>query len=171
MSIFVYILGLFYVLQPKEPWDGLYKNEAAAVAQAAVAAPFPGNDGWREAAATLLVMGLQESHFIPDSIGDHGASIGMWQINPDTAGVSKDDLLDYDSAAHVAIRLIHTSFLICKKRPLEERLGWYALGGSGCNGRLELSRYRMHLVKKLLRENPYYPEVTGVTEVILTAQN
>lgn len=103
-------------------------------------------------AAIMVVTAYQESRFdehpcsrLKEYDCDGGAVWGKWQTwkhwGPPTA--------------ETAAKLLHDSFRICAKHPLEERLGWYAAGGAGCEKRLDLSRYRMGLVAKVMREVPY----------------
>jgi hypothetical protein len=83
---------------------------------------------------------------------DNGAGFGLFGMHAATLGrkVPEDAL----GQVQAEIELLQTSFRICAKHPLEERLGWYMFGSNGCEHRLELSKYRMHQAARILRANP-----------------
>ena len=142
------------------PWEDTLPDTAEAFAQAADVDPLGGISGHPNVpltAAILVVMGWQETRFDPNAIGDGGGSMGILQVSPQTAGLddrTAGDLLLPDRAAGIALEVIHQSFSICRKQPLERRLSWYAAGGSGCERRWELSEYRMRMAERLVREHP-----------------
>jgi hypothetical protein len=107
-------------------------------------------------AALMVVMTWHESRFRENQVGDSGASIGVAQVASFwTKTVCKDDdLADLSQNIDCSLKLLHISFEICRSHPIEDRLAWYAAGGSGCEKRLELSRFRMHQVARLMREHP-----------------
>lgn len=145
------VLGFLFILRPVEPWDGLYVNEARAIAHAAEMNPLPG-EGKLATAAILTVMAYQESRLDPTAMHDNGAGYGLFGTHMATSGATKEELQDLDRSASIALRLIHTSFHICRRHPVKERLGWYAAGGIGCDRRLDLSRYRMTMAMGLMGE-------------------
>ena len=151
---------------PEVSWADTYETTAEKIAEAAVANPLL-NDPLHTA-ATMVVIGWHESRFRPDVVGDHGASFGLFQVNSWTArdvGCSKDDLLDPDKASECALKLLHVSFGVCHRHPLDERLAQYAYGHD-CEHRLELSRHRMHAAAKLVKKHPLV-HVAQVAEVPL----
>jgi hypothetical protein len=118
---------------PSAPWAYSYGETSTAIADAANADPLSHDpDGAVKTAAILIALAKHESDFHPNAIGDHGASLGLFQIQPPTAKVDGTLLLVPRTAAPVAIDLIRTSFRVCGKRPWEERLAWYAAGGNRC---------------------------------------
>lgn len=145
-----WILVLMTQLEPKTPWVDTYPKTAAAIAEAAKRDPlFAGDEGITRTAVTLVSLAWFESKFQPDAMGDKGKSCGAFQIQPSTSGLSCDVLRDPDLAAPEAIRLMRQSFRICRARPLEERLAWYAGGSASCDRGLRHSRHRMALARNL----------------------
>jgi len=134
---------LFYVvwhwmaaLVPSAPWVDTYPQTARAIVDAC--------DNDMRCAAVLTAIAYHESRFKADAVGDHGQSLGLFQVskhwNPgDTP----------EEQARVAAQLVRRSFAVCRGKPLEERLGWYASGGLSC-GRPESSRIRMGLAARLM---------------------
>lgn len=116
---------------------------AEAIARAA--------DGDPRLAATLVAVGWGESRFQTDAVGDHGQSVGPWQISRYwKPGETVEE------QAMTAARLIRLSWRVCKSRPLADRLAWYAAGGAGCpEAGVKASQWRMRLAAKLYRETPY----------------
>lgn len=123
-------------------WAASYPATAQEIADTAEARPLDGSADLM--ARVLTVQAFRESRFhgIPCTARwdcDHGASVGKWQTwrgwGPPTA--------------ETAAKLVQRSWSVCRHRPKEERLGWYARGGTGCDERLELSRSRMREVEKL----------------------
>ncbi len=155
-----FILSLMSLLQsPSAPgvtWD--YAPVATAIAHAAEKDPLWPRDagGVERTVDTLVSFAFFESNFQADAVGDEGGSIGLFQINPVTAGVSADALTDPEFAAETAIRLLRVSMTICRERPESERYAWYAHGGSGCSskaGRLK-SQHRYWKAEWLQRTRP-----------------
>jgi hypothetical protein len=139
---------------PDVPWADTYDTTAAKIAEAAANNPLL-NDPLHTA-STMVVIGWHESRYRPDVVGDHGASFGLFQVNAWTAkdvGCSKEDLLNPNKSAECALKLLHVSFSVCKRRPITERLAQYAYGHD-CDHRLELSRYRMKTAAKLVKKIP-----------------
>lgn len=118
---------------------------APAIVAASFAHPLPGDDGEARMAAVLVAIAWRESRFSPGAVGDHGASIGAWQISRHWhPGATVADHADR------AAELVQESWRVCRARPASERLGWYASGGAGCDG-LGASRGRMALAMRLFR--------------------
>lgn len=151
---------------PEVPWADTYAMTASKIAEAASTNPLL-NDPLHTA-GTMVVIGWHESRYRPDVVGDHGASFGTFQVNQWTArdiGCSKEDLLNPDKSAECALKLLHVSFEVCKRRPLSERLAQYAYGHD-CDHRLELSRYRMKAVTKLVKKIPLVHKAPPVAELV-----
>ncbi len=121
---------------------------------------FLGSDGPMRTAALLLAIAFVESRFNPTAIGDHGASFGLFQIQPPTAHLHANALLLPRDAAPVAIKLVKTSLRVCGEYGWHERLGWYGAGGNGCKeaGR-RATRPHMMLFDQIVEDNPM-PSVT-----------
>ncbi len=83
-------------------------------------------------AADLVALAYHESKFDPSAVGDKGASLGLYQIQPTTAQAPKAELFDTWEATRHAVRLTRMSKSICRSRPSRERWNWYAGGSSGC---------------------------------------
>jgi hypothetical protein len=130
------------------PWRDTLPETAQAIATVADARPLPGSDA-RQTAAVLVVMAFRESAFQLDAVGDGGAARGLWQVHAGTLG--HPVATDAEAQAWDALGLLDTSWRICSKHPLADRIGWYAAGGVGCERRLGLSRFRMSEVARLLR--------------------
>lgn len=144
-----WVLSAMHALVPRAPWLDSYPSTALAIAAASESAPlFAGDAGPRRTAALLLAVARHESSFDPAALGDRGASVGLFQVNPSTAEKSRAELLDPASAAPVAAELLRRSMRACAARPLPERLSWYAGGGPSCPatpGALRASREMMSI--------------------------
>lgn len=156
-SIWVFALMTAIRLQFGEalaPWSDTYGETAVSIAKGCASAPLAG--GGRDWCSALLVeMAWHESRFNQKASHDGGAGYGLFGMQEGTLGRKIPE--DTDGQVRAEIELLQTSFRICAKRPLEDRLGWYAAGGNGCEQRLELSKYRMHAAAQLLRANPLEP--------------
>ena len=150
-----WILTLMLALVPGSPYEGTFAATAAAIDQAAHEAPlYPGEDGPARTAAQLVALAWFESRFDPKAVGDHGNSLGLFQVgvsNLASLGIERDDLFDPKKAADAALRMIRTSFVVCRVRPKEERLAHYAAGGPDCSKGGNESRHRTALAARLLR--------------------
>jgi hypothetical protein len=148
--------GLSDIDKTEHRWAETYPLTAAAIADASVRGPlFKGEDGPKKTAALLTAWAYHESRFDPKALGDHGTALGLWQIHHSTVpDVPRDNLFDAAEAAIVARNLMHQSFRICSSFPLEERGGWYAAGGEGCQeaGRKK-SRVRIGLAMRIVKED------------------
>ena len=150
-----WVLVLITSMTAKEPgplpWIDFLPVEAEAIAEDAAAHPYPGASPALSAALDV-VMGWHESRFNPRAEHDHGAGYGLFGTHAATLGRQvPEDVVGQVGALH---ELMTTSFTICRDRPLEERLGWYAAGGDGCERRLGLSRGRVWEAQRLLRAHP-----------------
>lgn len=146
--IFVWMVSL----APSTPWRDTYESTAITMALTVeTEEPLYQNDDTRiRTAATLVALARYESVFDPNAWGDrgHGDSHGLYQQQ--RFGL----LSDVGEATAVALSQIRISMRICRGRPVEERLTWYAAGGNGCESRdgVAKSRHRMTLAKKLAGE-------------------
>ena len=132
-------------------WSDTYGETAVAVAKGCESAPLSG--GGSDWCAVLLVeQAWHESRFNARASHDHGAGFGLFGMQAGTLGRRVPE--DVAGQVMAEIGLLQTSFRICARHPLDERLGWYAAGGNGCERRLELSKYRMHEAARLLRAHP-----------------
>lgn len=173
-------LAIMAVLVPKAPWTDSYPREAEAFVTAAERDPlFKGPRGVERTIDYELSVASFESVFDPSAKGDRGASLGLFQITPATAKPYQgqahalravwgdtfdpwrpvsEELLEPEGAAPLAIRLMRVSFWICRDRPRDERLGWYAAGGFGCRGVRE-SKHRVNRALWIARAFPAPLEV------------
>jgi hypothetical protein len=152
-SLAAWLLFILTRLEPSASWQDTYVETAFSIADAAEERPL--FHGPRGAAATALLLASVakfESDFDPGAVGDHGASLGLFQVN--RVHASERELLTPGSAARVARDLMAVSMRICRARPLVERLGWYAWGRDGCDHALEKSRHRFELAQRLMRDYP-----------------
>lgn len=120
-----WILALMIALQPAAPWRSSYDATAQAIADVTrdEAPLFAGADGRARTAAVLVSVAWFESTFKPGATGDHGRSHGLFQVQ---GHGTLDDPHDATRAALVELR---ASLHVCRKRPLAERLAFYAGGG------------------------------------------
>ena len=119
------------------------------------------SEGDAEHAAVLVALAAREGHFNPDAVAaDHaGYSWGLYQIHESNfgwLGITWDDATSALSSSPIALRLVEESRRVCRARPEEERLAWYAAGGPTCDvpEGLADSRNRVALEKWLLRTSP-----------------
>jgi hypothetical protein len=127
-ALATWILGLLVVLQPNAPWKATYEQTAKAIAQVVEEEPplFEGDMGKYKSAALMSSLAWFESTLNPSATGDHGVSHGLFQVQ------GHGDLRDPLDAARASYAMVRQSFRICKARPIEERLAWYAAGGYDC---------------------------------------
>lgn len=156
-----WILSLMIALQPAAPWRDTYEDTAKAIASVVneEAPLFAGKDGREKSAALLVALAWAESRFDPKAVGDHGRSVGLYQIFhtnlPTAEGFGRAEILGNAlNATKVAHRMLKQSMRVCGKRPVEERLGWYASGDAACSKGLSESRFRVGLALKAYRAHP-----------------
>lgn len=171
-TLTAWILNLILTLQPSAPWSETYGRTAEAIARVSEASPvFAGEDGPARTAAMLVALAWFESSFRPDAAGDcdrkqpngmcapggRPRSFCLFQIgesNFAALGVTREQVqTDVDVCADAAIRMVRISFQVCRARPLEDRLGHYASGGSSCDG-VAASRNRIRKGMWLFRSTP-----------------
>lgn len=146
-----WLLSIMLFLEPAPPWKASYEETAKAIVDGAKQVPlFDGPMAVERTIALDASLAWFESRFNPNAIGDHGKSRGLYQvqyIGPDE-GVTAQTVR--------ANRMMLQSFKICSKRPLEERLAWYASGGNGCDreGGIRASKHRMLKAFWLFRKFP-----------------
>lgn len=152
-----WVFTLMLALQPNAPWLETYPATAAAIAEVAEEEPvFSGEKGPQHTASLLVSLSWFESRFNAKAVGDHGASIGLYQINEHNFTIPARIALDDPYiATREAVRLIRISQRECRTRPVESMLGWYAWGRSGCEHYLDKSAHRVNLAKRLEREHPF----------------
>lgn len=124
--------------EPETKWSETYYATASAISEVA---------DTESEAADLIAFGWTESRFNPQAIGDHGQSIGLFQVSKSHAPVML--LMLPKSAAKIALKLMRTSRHICKHLPENVRLSWYTTGGPACYA-TSAARYRQSLAKRLL---------------------
>jgi hypothetical protein len=156
-----WILSLMIALQPQAPWRETYEDTAKAIATVVNEEPalFAGKDGKEKSAALLVALAWAESRFNQKAVGDHGHSMGLYQIFhtnlPTPEGFGKNDILGNAlNATKVAHRMLKQSMAVCGRKPVEERLGWYASGDAACSKGLSESRFRVGLAFKVYKANP-----------------
>ena len=133
------ILTVMVLLQPQAPWKDDYEQISRGLLSGATTAPvFDGEYGVQRTLALDISLAWFESRFDRHATGDNGAAHGLYQVHAKEAETVEAQTIE-------ANKLIKASFRICRNRPLEERLGWYASGGNGCDrpGGLKASRHRM----------------------------
>jgi Transglycosylase SLT domain len=147
-----WILVLMISLQPRAPWRDSYEDTATAIAAVVENEKplFAGPDAKERTAALLIALSWAESRFDPKAVGDHGHSVGLYQIFhtnlPTPEGFRRGDILGNPShATSVAIRMLRQSMGVCARRPVGEQLGWYASGDGQCEKGLSESRiFKQH---------------------------
>jgi len=152
-------LAMMVSAQPTAPWRATYQSTADAFAKSAASDPlFDDVDGPERTVAFYVGLAWFESTLKPDAVGDKGHSVCLFQINDSNfegLGVTRDTLLNgvrdgervvrtpQEVCTGAANRMIRRSFHVCRARPLDERLGWYAAGGPDCDRGLTQSRHRV----------------------------
>jgi Transglycosylase SLT domain len=156
-----WILVLMIALQPRAPWRDTYEQTATAIADVVENEPalFTGPEAKERTAALLIGLSWAESRFDPKAIGDHGRSVGLYQLFganlPTPEGFKRNDILGNQvNATKVALRMLRESMSVCRKRPVGEQLGWYASGDGQCSKGLSESRYRVGLAQKVFKQHP-----------------
>lgn len=156
-----WVLGMMVSLQPVvgTPWAVTYGQTADAIVRAAEDAPlFKGPDGIARTVVLLVSVASFESRFDPSAKGDGGASLGLFQVQPATAAVRAEMLLEPHSASTIALGVMRQSFRVCASLPQEERLAWYAAGGPSCRASgVEKARHRWARAVELLKKFPPPP--------------
>src|SRR5580692_4684109 len=178
-------LTIMTFLVPRAPWTDSFPRGAEAFVTAAERDPlFKGPHGVERTIDYELSVAWFESKYDPSAKGDRGASLGLFQVTTGTAKPYQgqahatralwgdtfdpwapvaEELLEPEAAAPIAIRLMRVSFWICRGRPKDEALGWYAAGGLGCRG----VRESRHRVNKALWIARTYPAPVAVDVVAL----
>jgi Transglycosylase SLT domain len=157
----LWILSLMLGLQPRAPWLASYEDTAKAIATVVTAEVplFTGERGREKTAALMVALAWAESRFNPGAVGDHGLSVGLYQMSsanlPSPEGYRRADLLGHPIASsEVALHMLRQSFAVCAARPLNERVAWYASGDSYCQRGQSESRYRMGLAMRAFTKYP-----------------
>lgn len=174
-ALIAWVLGAMQSIQPEAPWKETYPTTASAIARVSIEEPlFAGERGPLETASVLLATAWFESNFKIDAKGDctkgglvvpckdEGAvphSFGLYQINETNfAGLKIEKATWITEDAYASTRaarsMMNTSFKMCRARPQEEWLGWYAAGGEGCRG-VTKSKHRMLKAKWIVSRYPY----------------
>lgn len=156
-----WVLSLMTLLEPSSPYRETFDRTALAIARGAERSPLPGQDA-AKTAAVLVAVGWFESRFQPDAGGDcdrmtkdgicvkgsPAHSFCLFQVNETNLkayGTDRETLLtDVNECVHVGLRMMHDSFRICRSKPLEERLSWYAAGRNGCDPGPEATKKSRH---------------------------
>ena len=133
------------------PWIDWLPVEAEAFAEEASARPLPGMTPGLTAALDV-VMAWHEARFNPQVLHDQGSGYGLFGTHGFTLG--RPVPLEPAGQVQAFHELARMSFRICRERPREERLAWYASGDPSCEKRVGLSRSRFWEAERLLRENP-----------------
>jgi hypothetical protein len=127
------VLKIMNTVEPFGAHVPRYGEISEAITQAANQDPlFPElADGCARTAAVLLAISYHETRWNPALMGDNGRSFGLYQIQPPTAKVSGNLLLNARDASFIAIDLVRKSMFECRARPWQERLSWY-VASNGC---------------------------------------
>lgn len=158
-----WILQVMNHEESSAPWKATYAASADAIAHISTDAPlFQGDDGPRKTASEFLSIGLFESHYDPRAEGDRAClkweerpiadsnttkhvcvkqgaphSFCMFQIsdgNFEWLNTTREKIQnDFQECLRAAHTMIKTSHKICRDKPKEDRLNWYARGGDGCD--------------------------------------
>ena len=153
------IMAMLYQLEPMSPHVPRYGEVARAIEKASNQDPlFPHHEAGSQATAAILVaLAWHETRFHPNLVGDNGKSFGLFQIQPPTAKLTANILLQPLTAAFIAIDLIRTSFAHCHDRPWTERLSWYIASGNGCRDPhpvvVKKSMSRLMMAENLFRKH------------------
>jgi len=160
-SLTLWVLGLMTSMQPHAPWEASYPATAGAIARVVgdEVPLFEGSDGRARTAALMVSVAWFESAFQPGAVGDcghagpckkgeTGQSHGLFQVQ------GQGELKDPMDAARAALGMLRASMRVCRARPLEERLGWYAAGGNDCDRGLRESRHRVLRAMWLFKRYP-----------------
>lgn len=156
MTLPAWVLAAMLSLAPGR--DHVRLAEAIAT-RAEVDAPlFADDDDRRKTAALLVAIAFRESSFVPDAIGDHGRShcAGQIYLAPGARtieGWTGEDLRDdADKCLFVTMRMLRASLTACRSLPVHDRMAVYARGSCASDRGKQLSRDRMALAKRLLRD-------------------
>lgn len=124
---------------------------ANAIADAAEARPFLGTP--EKTAALMTSWAFHESSFRVDAKGDGGRSVGLFQIQPRTVGLSSDVwiLEDPGYSARTASRLLERSLHLCRGMARDQRGAWYASGKCNAAG-ARASRIRFATAERLVSQ-------------------
>jgi hypothetical protein len=148
-----WILVLILLCAPPDAQPEGFNDLAAAIDGA--------SNGDPELAAVLVAIACRESHFRADAVGHDafGESFGFWQLHETMLphlGLTFAEAFSPFLASEKAAWMVAQSRIVCRERPKEEQLGWYASGGAGCDvpEGLAASRNRMALTAWLLRKQP-----------------
>lgn len=147
LSMIQIILTIMVALQPSAPWRDSYEKTAIGIYEGAQAEPiFSGEYGIQRTIALDIAIAWFESRFNPQAVGDKGKSWGLYQVQ----GHGQSD--DVKTQTIIANKMVLQSFRVCKSKPLDERLGWYAAGGNDCERGLRESRHRMGKAQWIFRK-------------------
>ena len=169
-------------LPPEPPDQKIFGVVAEHIAKESTASPvFTGEHGAEQTAALLVALFHFESGNDPKAVGDcspkettkfgtcmpgaRGHSFGLGQINDSNfkgLGIksSEDFLGDVGLQVRTSLRMMKSSFAICRTRPLEERAAWYVEGSDGCptsDRAAKLSRHRIGRGIALYKAHPPVP--------------
>jgi len=165
-NLALWVLSLMTQLQPSAPWSDTYPATAAAIAEASQEQPvFAGQKGPHRTAALLVSLSWFESNFNARAMGDCDKgkprsastcrSFGLFQVARGNGLVPVEVAMeDANIATREALRMIRLSQTVCRGRPAEDLLGWYAAGGQGCRGLTE-SHHRVWKAQHLERAFPF----------------
>jgi len=176
MDLSAYALSVMIAMHPVSPWQNTYETSAKAISTASIRNPiFGGVDGAAKTVALVIAVADFESGFQPDAGGDCSEttdkgicakgskphSFCMMQINESNFRgyrTTKEEILsNIDVCVSIGISMMKQSFAICRSRPLEERLAWYAGGGNNCPIGLDATRKSNHRIAKAMWLFKTYP--------------
>lgn len=179
-ALATWILTLMTSLAPSTPWRATYPSTALAFAASAVEKPlFDGQHGAAKTAALYVSIAWYEATMRPDAEGDCGSKDGrtvpsvagrcpadtiprsfcIFQIggsNLAGLGLTREEIQsDITTCVRAGNVMMRRSFTLCRARPIDDRLAWYAAGGPECGekGSRE-SRHRMAKAAWLFRTEP-----------------
>lgn len=148
------VLSFILFLTPKPDAEQLktMSELAEAISRVSQEKPlFEGKRGQENTAALLVSIAYFESSFHGMHRGDHGNSVGFFQIWPRKGDPSKDELeQNIPLQANLARERIAESFHSCSYGDPGDRLALYASGS--CSRGIRESRRRMNQAIVLMRE-------------------
>jgi hypothetical protein len=147
-----WILALMLKVEPSSPFRATFDKTAAAIARASDASPlFGGDHGGERTAALVVSVAWFEGRLNPRAEGDRTCkrydgerciergeptsfcTMQIAESNFPALGVTREIVQgSIDSCIDAGLRMMKSSFSVCRAKPLEHRLDWYATGGEGC---------------------------------------
>lgn len=174
-----WVLGIMVAMEPTAAWRNTYPDTAEAISHEALEYPLFADDDGRRTASVFVSLGWFEGTFQPNAEGDcvnasgqrvekvreitcpkgtRPRSFCLFQIHETNLrglDVTRDQLQsDVRVCTRTAGRLVHDSFKMCRSRPLDARLNWYATGGDTCLADVPKGVHRMQKAQWIFGRYP-----------------